>query len=373
MTNPSDYDLRLALLRPATRADIETIAALDRAVFGDTRSYPTDFFYQQLELQPPLLQVAAIGSLVVGYAVGALSPASAEGWVLSVAVEAKWRAHGLGAALTSAVSSSLAAGGASTILLSVEETNRAALHLYKKLGFVVTRTERNFLGPSEDRLIMTSSAPQVLRPNADQRQDRPTPDPLLLLGESQASIDFTSILFAVSLAMLAIVANKGKNSTVLGVLLFVIVTATFYSSIYYAVVAGNIARLERHSEVERAILYGNILSEYFGVLLVVPLVPTLVWVVMGNTSLAWIAYAVTVTGYILYTLSGFDLVSRPITSLRTRAAIAFFYSSLIALVLAATIAHTDWLAMAATLGILAINIALAGIHMYKKETPVVKH
>ncbi|MGH8542261.1 MAG: GNAT family N-acetyltransferase [Gammaproteobacteria bacterium] len=369
MTTRLQPGLPSALVRPATRSDVTQIAALDHTTFGDARAYPTDFFFQQLEIAPPVLFVADVEGVIAGYAVGTVSPGSSEAWILSVAVDSVWRGRGLGTALTRDLFTSLVSSGAETILLSVEETNAEAIALYRKLGFRLSRTEPNYFGPNENRAIMVAKQKMRVASISTKGIETRTLDPNLLLGESQSSIDFTNVLFAVSLAVLAIVADSVEQSPVIGVFLFLIVTATFYSSIYYAVVAGNVARLERHSEVERAILYGNVLSEYFGVLLVVPLVPLLVWVVTESKPLTWMAFTIATIGYVLYTMSGFDLVSRTVSSSQLRRTLAVAYSAFIFLLLLGTITNTLWLAWASTIIIISNELFLACIHLRRTERP----
>ena len=80
-------------------------------------------------------------------------------YVASLAVDASVRAQGLGAALMRGAEERAqgAAAGAVSLTLEVEDTNAAALALYSKLGYQVTRRDENgrklvgdvFFGKSE--------------------------------------------------------------------------------------------------------------------------------------------------------------------------------------------------------------------------------
>lgn len=159
----------------------------------------------------------------------------------------------------------------------------------------------------------------------------------MMLDESQSSVSFVNIVFAVSLGTLAILGAKLPAEPIVAIFLFLIVIATFYSTIFYAVVAGNVARLDRTMEMHRAIKYGNVLSEYFGVYLLVAAFPLIVYTLSNSATLSYIALAVDLAGYAFYAISGFDLIRRPIRRPVPRVIISMIF---VAITVALTLTRT---------------------------------
>jgi ribosomal protein S18 acetylase RimI-like enzyme len=120
-------DVRIAL------ADAEDLRQV-RAWFGQggqRRSAAQDSDVVQL--------VAKVGSRVVGFVQLArrsgADTAYAGHWLHSLRVSPPYRGMGIGEALTGAVRDRAKEGGAGELLLLVGEDNRAAIRLYRKVGF----------------------------------------------------------------------------------------------------------------------------------------------------------------------------------------------------------------------------------------------
>ena len=356
------------LIREAAREDIASVALVDREAFGAARAYPDEFLYQQLAINPSLFLVVVVGSEIAGYSLSAVGD-DQHGWIMSVAVAARRRRQGLGRLLAQEACDALSRRSATTISLSVDPQNVSAQRLYGSLGFVIVALERDHLGPGTDRILMSRSRGQSAdaATGAGRLFDQTFANAQLLMGESQSSIEFTNILFAVSLAMLTIISQSIAETPAIGLLLFVIVTATFYGSVFYAVVAGNIARLARQREVNRAITYGNALSEYLGVLMIIPLMPLLVWVMTTNGALAWIAYGVAMAGYAFYTFSGFDLIRRTFPRSLTRVCIAAAFSTLVGVLLFASMSELGWMVWGSATALVLMQLALTGMHLARAE------
>lgn len=144
-------------LRPATRADLPHVEALERAVFG-AEAYPGFFFRQAFDLWPPLFRVADAGVLT-GYALGAPAATGETGWLLSLAVAPARRGSGTGAALLHDVLAAFAAAGLDHVRLTVHPDN-PAVRLYERAGFVVLAEEADYFGPGEARLLMQARVRQ---------------------------------------------------------------------------------------------------------------------------------------------------------------------------------------------------------------------
>jgi ribosomal protein S18 acetylase RimI-like enzyme len=123
-------DVRIAL---ADREDLRQV----RAWFGradQRRSVAQD---------PDVVRfVAKVGGRVVGFVLLARRPGAdtpyAGNWLHSLRVSPPYRGMGIGEALTEAVIDRAQEEGAQELLLLVGEDNRAAIRLYRKLGFEQT-------------------------------------------------------------------------------------------------------------------------------------------------------------------------------------------------------------------------------------------
>ncbi|WP_440028696.1 GNAT family N-acetyltransferase [Chromobacterium amazonense] len=139
-------------LRPAQRADLAAIFAVEQAVFG-SHVYPDFFFRQALDLWPGWFWLAEDeAGQIAGYALGAPSQQPDELWLLSLALLPSCRGQGAGKALMQAALAAMRPQ-ANTIRLTVDPANPAA-ELYRRLGFVETGREADYFGPGEARLVM---------------------------------------------------------------------------------------------------------------------------------------------------------------------------------------------------------------------------
>jgi len=116
------------------RADAPAVALLHREDF--VRPWSAAEFADLID-QTPVFGFAArqVGQkgLLAGFVLARLAAGEAE--ILSVAVSRANRREGLGRELMEAVMRELHAERASHLLLEVDETNLAAVGLYRKLGF----------------------------------------------------------------------------------------------------------------------------------------------------------------------------------------------------------------------------------------------
>lgn len=136
-------------IRPATRADLAAVAAIERAVFADP--WPAASFRRHLD--DPFLVAARPQTGVTGYVVTRVTVPEAE--ILNVAVVPEHRAQGIGGALIRAALDALRQRGAGRVYLEVRVSNTAARRLYERCGFrVVGRRPRLYRNPPEDALLL---------------------------------------------------------------------------------------------------------------------------------------------------------------------------------------------------------------------------
>ena len=145
------------ILERLSRADAPAIARVHKEGFSRPWS-PAEF--ADLIDQPTVFGFAArqVGDKagLAGFVLARL--VIDEGEILTVAVARAHRREGLGRELMDAVMRQLHSDRASHLLLEVDETNVAALALYRKLGFGEVGKRKNYYagttGPSTGALVM---------------------------------------------------------------------------------------------------------------------------------------------------------------------------------------------------------------------------
>ena len=147
-------------LRLASEHDLPRILEIERACFGGD-AWDERLFRAYLARCPLFFLVATARRRTVGYAIGCRT--GRRGEVESIAVEPQRARRGIGTMLLRSVIDALVADGAASVGLVVEADNAAAIALYRSLGFVRTRTLRNYYGRHRDgwrmRLNLTEPRP----------------------------------------------------------------------------------------------------------------------------------------------------------------------------------------------------------------------
>lgn len=360
------------VIRPYAPRDLIGVQQVEAAAFGDQATYPTFFFAQAGAILSNGFYVAlTAGDDVAGYVIALKDQAvPSRGWILSLAIHPDSQRRGLGRELMLVAEERLRAMGLTEALLTVAESNASGRRLYERLGYEKLGYDAEALGPGDARIIMR----RALQPSATRALAEAVPtgaaapyDPNLMLGEAQSSIDFVNILFAVSLAVLAITVPRLEDKPVVALILFLVVISSFYASVFYAVVAGNVARLGRFSDVERSIRFGNVLSEYFGVYLVVIAFPLVVDTVANNRTLSILALCVDLLGFLFYIGSSFDLISRAIPSRLARALFHFVFIGLTTVLLGAVSYNVETLANVVAAATLASLAVVSVLHLRRGE------
>ncbi|GGQ67147.1 GNAT family N-acetyltransferase [Couchioplanes azureus] len=138
--------------RPAEH-EIADLAQMDYEIFGE-HSYAQITMRQFYDLAGPLLNVATDSSKLVGYSLILPTFASNEGWFLALGVRETYRRSGIGRVLSRRALEEADRLSISTLRLTVEPGNNAAIALYAALGFQTEGITADYFGEREDRQIM---------------------------------------------------------------------------------------------------------------------------------------------------------------------------------------------------------------------------
>ncbi|MFN2442315.1 MAG: GNAT family N-acetyltransferase [Thermoanaerobaculia bacterium] len=146
--SPAAFDVR-----PVSRADLERLTALERAVFHP-EPYPGYFLRQAMDLWPDWFLVAEAAGSAIGYTLAAPGTSHGRAMILSLAVDAEMRGRGVARRLLSVLTDRLTASGITEVSLTVHPDNRAARDLYLGLGFQDRGSEADYFGEGQPRLIL---------------------------------------------------------------------------------------------------------------------------------------------------------------------------------------------------------------------------
>ena len=145
-------------IRCAGSGDLTTVTTLEESLFGHL-SYPFYLFRQIHEAYPSTFCVAEEAGDIVGYVIAIPAEDGITGWFWSVGVRADHARRGIGRQLVGHTLKGMRSSGIKQAFLSVDPGNAAAIALYTGLGFQTARTEADYLGPGEHRLIMETTIP----------------------------------------------------------------------------------------------------------------------------------------------------------------------------------------------------------------------
>lgn len=155
-----EHSLATLEIRPAKATEIPALAELELQVFQSV-VYPEFFFRQARDLWPDYLLVALLDGHLVGYLLAAPGQQGLQQLgILSLAVSAQSRSHGVGKALMQHL---LQQSPAVTRRwwLTVSPDNEVAVQLYQKLGFVSEQYYPDYYGPGEHRLVLARQLPAL--------------------------------------------------------------------------------------------------------------------------------------------------------------------------------------------------------------------
>lgn len=156
--------MTLATIRRADLGDIKAIARVEQAAFTDAGDRFNPRQVRRLVTNPrAIVAVAELEGEVVGWCVGLIRSHTRwrSGRVYSVAVTPEQSGRGVGRKLLSWMLGSLAERDVRRVYLEVRAENRAALELYRSLGFVPIAHLQGYYGAGTDGLRMRRIAPAL--------------------------------------------------------------------------------------------------------------------------------------------------------------------------------------------------------------------
>lgn len=147
-------------LRKFNTNDLERITYINRTCLPENYS---DYFFVDLYRRFPETFIVAEENGVVGYIMCRIETGLSssifrglikKGHIVSVAVMPEYRRKGIGEALVAKAMENMRLYKAKHCFLEVRVANTAAVDLYKKLGFDVSRTVRGYYADGEDAYVM---------------------------------------------------------------------------------------------------------------------------------------------------------------------------------------------------------------------------
>jgi [ribosomal protein S18]-alanine N-acetyltransferase len=134
-------------IRQVKTDDISTISEIEQVSFKDP--FPSYFLSQLADANPHTFLVAVIREKIVGYAV--IDKWPEQDHLVSIAVVPESRRQGVGQALLDHLIEKTQTG---SLKLEVRRSNKAALELYRKNGFVQTGVAHSYYTDGEDAFQM---------------------------------------------------------------------------------------------------------------------------------------------------------------------------------------------------------------------------
>ena len=139
------------VIQRMSQEDVDQVARLEKICFSDPWSKET--FREELQLKLAIPLVAKLEKEVVGYT--CLWHLDDQLEVANFAVSPDHRGKGIGEKIIKRILLEAKERACKSIVLSVRESNKAAINLYTKFGFVeVGRRKRYYRLPTEDAVTM---------------------------------------------------------------------------------------------------------------------------------------------------------------------------------------------------------------------------
>ena len=137
--------------REMTAGDMDDVLVIEHVSFSIPWS--REMFLEEIAYPFCHDLVAVIGEILVGYI--SFAVVCDEAHLRNVAVHRDWQRLGVASGLLSQMIVTISALGVKRVTLEVRESNRAALALYKRFGFVVEGVRPSYYQETgEDALIM---------------------------------------------------------------------------------------------------------------------------------------------------------------------------------------------------------------------------
>jgi ribosomal-protein-alanine N-acetyltransferase len=153
-------------LRRFKPSDLDAVMQINRECLPENYSPP--FFMNIYKRLPEAFIVAEENKHIVGYIMCRIETGiptfkllgiTRKGHVISIAVLPSHHRQGIGCSLIREATQAMHEYNAKECYLEVRESNFAAVKLYKKLGFEVARSLRNYYADGEDAFVMSAALP----------------------------------------------------------------------------------------------------------------------------------------------------------------------------------------------------------------------
>jgi ribosomal-protein-alanine N-acetyltransferase len=136
------------ILRRASHADVDVLAAIHASAFSDTDAWGRDVFDLQLALPNVFALLHEAGGLVL------VRVAADEAEILTLAVMPDARRGGIGYSLLTKGTAAAGQLGAQAVFLEVSVANIAARALYTKAGFTQAGRRPQYYSDRSDALVL---------------------------------------------------------------------------------------------------------------------------------------------------------------------------------------------------------------------------
>jgi len=149
-------------------SDLEGVMRINRECLPE--NYTTFFFMNLYKRYPETFIVAEVNKEIVGYIMCRIETGipsfkllgiTKKGHVISIAVLPNHQQKGIGYALMREATQAMVNYNAKECYLEVRESNLPAVQLYKKLGFEIARTIKNYYADGENALLMAKQLPSL--------------------------------------------------------------------------------------------------------------------------------------------------------------------------------------------------------------------
>jgi ribosomal-protein-alanine N-acetyltransferase len=138
----------------ALTSDLEGVQQLELETYGE-HAYSYVVLRQFLDTSGELFQVCRdAGRDVIAYGIIARSTSQDTGWLHSLVVSVDHRRKGIGIELSKKLIDKAGSHSLKEIFLTVKPDNKAAISLYKRLGFADVKFEPHYYGRNEGRIVM---------------------------------------------------------------------------------------------------------------------------------------------------------------------------------------------------------------------------
>jgi len=138
-------------LRRARKEDLSRIQRIESLSFRNP--YPPYYTKALIESLSDVSLVSEVEGRIVGYIFARVEYGNI-GHIITIAVDPEYRRMGIGEKLMRAVLNILKELGCVSVYLEVRVSNKPAINLYKKLGFVVKRRVPRYYKDGEDAFLM---------------------------------------------------------------------------------------------------------------------------------------------------------------------------------------------------------------------------